>query len=131
MSRNCADVASLCSNNSVVVDNIEWIIPNIYTQPTGNAGRKANKVFYSELLSRTSQQLTKDLADRKQHYDSLFGLLQVIPPELQLLQSNISEVLHFVPTINNTLLQLQHHNNSWFFPFLLSYMWVFTKGCIL
>ena len=80
-------------------------------------------MIYSELLSRTSQQLTTDLADRKQHYDTLIGLLQVIPPELQLLHNNIREVLHFVPTIKNAISQLQHHTGSWFLhDFFLIYI---------
>ena len=87
-------------------------------------------IIHSELLSRTSQELTTNLVDRKQHYDSLFQLLQVIPPELQQVQNNISEVLRFVPTIDrlafdiqqvkNVVLQIQHQNNSQFPPFLFS-----------
>ena len=73
----------------------------------------------SELLWQTSQQLATDLADRKKIHDSLFAWLQVIPPELQLLQHNLSEVLQFVPTIEDVVLQLQHHNNSGFSSFLL------------
>ena len=92
--------------------------PNIYTPLLGYiheiVANTAYIIIYRELLAQTSQQLSTDLADRKKHYDSLSGLLQVIPAELQLLQNNISEVLCFVPTIKNAVLQIQHHNNSQF-----------------
>ena len=77
-------------------------------------------MIYRELLSQTSQQFITDVANRKQHYDSLTSLLHVIPPELQALQRNISDVLHFVPTIKNAVLRLQQHNDSQSFSFPLS-----------
>ena len=52
----------------------------------------------------------------------MLGFLQVIPPELQQMQNNISEILRFVPSIDslvsdiqqvkNVVLQLQQHNNG-------------------
>ena len=83
-------------------------------------------MIYSELLSRTSQQLTTDLADRKQHYDSLFAIL--IPPELQQLQSSICEILHFIQQVMNGVLQLQRDNNGQYFLFLLSWTGGFTEA---
>ena len=76
-------------------------------------------MIYSESLSRNSQQLTTDL---------------------QMLRNNVNEVLYFVPTIDllaseiqqvkDAVLQLQHHDNSQFFPFLLSGIRVLTNRYI-
>ena len=146
VSRDYTDLASLCRDDSVITYDLKWV--TLFSQSPSQSDPQQFFVFkfacllvmegqliiyifvyiiYSELLSQTSQQLTTDLAERKQHYCSLFGLLQVIPPELQQLQNSICEILYFVPTIDllaseiqqvkNGIWQLQRHNNGQYFTF--------------
>ena len=71
-------------------------------------GKIANTACnFSELLSRTSQEITTALKGREQQCDAMLGLLQVVPPELQEMKKNINEVLRFVPTMDSLAFEIK------------------------
>ena len=74
--------------------------------------------YFRALLSRTSQEFTVALTDRKEQHNEVIRLLKVIPPEVQELRAQINEVQQSIPILDSLaselVLHLQRHDSGSF-----------------